>query len=89
MMLTIQLPIKDEVRLAKKAERAGVDLKTYIERVLQADISRPPLEEILKPVRDAFAESGMTEEDLSDLLVKAKKEMQAERRSRESRGMSR
>ena len=84
MTLTIQLPIEDEVRLAKKAERAGVDVNTYVERVLKADVSRPPLEEVLKPVRDAFAESGMTEEDLSDLLAKAKKEMRAERRSRES-----
>jgi len=53
-----------------------------VERVLRAEISRPPLDEILKPAQDAFAESGMSEDELSDLLVKAKKEMRADRRSR-------
>lgn len=82
MSLTIQLPIEDEARLAIKARRAGVDLPTYVERVLKAEVSRPPLDEILTPVRDAFAESGMGEDELSELLVKAKKEMRADRRSR-------
>jgi hypothetical protein len=82
MSITIRLPIEDETRLATKAKSAGLDLPTYVERVLKAEVSRPPLEEVLKPVHDAFAESGMSEEALSDLLVKAKKEMRAERRQR-------
>lgn len=84
MTLTIQLPVEDEARLAMKAKRAGVDLPTFVERVLKAEMSRPALEEMLKPVHDAFVESGMSEDDLSDLLVKAKKDMRAERRSRGS-----
>jgi hypothetical protein len=84
MTLTIQLPIEDEARLTMKAKQAGMDLPTYVERVLRADVSRLPLEEMLKPVGDAFAASGMSEDELSDLLVKAKKEMRAERRSRGS-----
>ncbi len=82
MSLTIQLQVEDEVRLAMKAQRAGIDLTTYIERILKAESSKPPLQEILKPVRDAFADSGMSEEDLGKLLVKAKKEMRAERQGR-------
>jgi hypothetical protein len=82
MSLTIELPTEDEARLAMKARQAGVDLPTYVERLLKAEMSRPALEEILKPVQDAFAESGMSEDDLSELLVKAKKEMRADRRSR-------
>jgi hypothetical protein len=81
MPLTIQLPVEDEARLEMKAKNAGVDLPTYVERVLRAEISRPPLTEILKPVQDAFVDSGMSEDDLSELLVKAKKEMRADRRS--------
>jgi hypothetical protein len=84
MSLTIQLQMEDEARLALKAKHAGVDLPTYVERVLKADVSRPPLEEILKPVHDAFVKSGMSEDDLSDLLVKAKKDMRTDRRSRGS-----
>jgi hypothetical protein len=82
MSLTIQLPIEDEACLAMKAKNAGVDLPTYVERILKAEASRPLVDEVLKPVRDAFTESGMSEDELSDLLVKAKKEMRAERRSR-------
>ena len=81
MSLTIQLPTEDEAELTMKAKRAGVDLPTYVQRVLKAEMSRPPLQEVLKPVQDAFAESGMSEDDLSELLVKAKKDMRAERRS--------
>jgi hypothetical protein len=84
MSLTIQLPIEDEARLALKAKQAGIDLPTYVERVLKAEMSRPALEEILKPVQDAFDSSGMSEDELSEMLVKAKKEMRAERRSRGS-----
>ena len=82
MTLTIQLATEDEVRLALKAKSAGVDLPTYVERLLKAEISRPALDDILKPVHDAFASSGMTEDELSDLLVNAKKQMRADRRAR-------
>ena len=35
MSLTIQLTIEDETRMAIKAKNAGVDLPTYVERVLR------------------------------------------------------
>jgi hypothetical protein len=79
MTLTIQLPHDDEARLAMKAKEAGVDLPTYVERLLKADVSRPPIEEILQPVQDAFDQSGMSEDDLSNLLVQAKKDMREDR----------
>jgi hypothetical protein len=81
MTLTIQLYSEDEAPLALKARHAGVDLPTYVERPLKAEVFRPPLDEILKPVRDAFADSGMSEDELSELLVTAKKEMRADRGS--------
>ena len=80
MTLTIQLPSDAEARIAEKARRAGVDVTTYVQRVLQVDATRPSLDELLKPVRDAFEESGMSEEQLSALLVTAKKQMRADRR---------
>ncbi len=82
MSLTIQLPTEDEACLALKAKHAGVDLPTFVQRVLKAEISRPSIEELLKPVHDAFADSGMSENELSELLVQAKKQMRAERRAR-------
>jgi len=84
MTLTIQLPVDDEARLTRKAELAGVDLPTFVAKLLKIEAWRPPIEDILKPVRDAFAESGMNEEQLSDLLVNAKKQMRTDRRSHET-----
>lgn len=55
-------------------------MPTYVERLLEADATRPPLDQILKPVRDAFEASGMSEDELSNILVKAKKDMRAARR---------
>ena len=84
MSVTIQLPAEAEARLAEKAKGAGIDVPTYVERVLKADVSRPPLEEILKPIHDAFDKSGMSEEKLTDLLLTAKEEMRADRRGRQT-----
>jgi len=38
------------------------------------------LEGVLKPIHDAYRNSGMTEDQLGELIVKAKKDMHAERR---------
>jgi len=80
--LTINLPAEAEARLAEQAKAIGVDVPTYVERILRAAASRASLDEVLKPIRDSFHESGMTEDELSDLLVKAKKAMRADRRTR-------
>jgi len=82
MTLMIQLPAGTEARLSEKARMAGVDVPTYVERLVEADATRPPLDVLLKPVHDAFQISGMSEDQLSDLLVQAKKDMRAERRTR-------
>jgi len=82
MSLTINLPPEAEARLVEQARAIGVDVPTYVERILHAAASRASLDEILKPIHDSFHESGMTEDQLSSLLVKAKKEMRADRRTR-------
>jgi hypothetical protein len=43
---------------------------------------RPSIDQVLQPIRDAFDASGMTEDELVDLLVKAKKEMRKDRHNR-------
>ena len=82
MSLTIQLPAEAEARLTEQAKAIGVDMPTYVERILRVAASRTSLEEVLKPIRDAFHESGISEDELSGLLVKAKKKMREDRRSR-------
>ena len=50
MTLTLNLPDEDERRLARKAKAAGVDVKAYVECIVRAAASRPPIDEILRPV---------------------------------------
>ena len=80
MTLVLNLPEEDERRLSQKAHAAGIDLQTYVECIVRAAASRPPIDEILRPVRDAFRASGMTDDELGELLEKAKHDMRAERR---------
>lgn len=66
MTLSIEVPKSVEDRLAAKARNAGVDLRTYAQRVLQADALMPSLEQTLAPIRDSFQQSGMSEEQLAE-----------------------
>jgi hypothetical protein len=84
-LLTIELPVEEEAKLGSKANRAGIDLSTYVHRLIVADISRPDINEVLKPARDAFAASGMTEEELTEVILKAKKQMRIDRRTNETK----
>ncbi len=84
MTLTLKLPDEDEQRLAAKAKAAGVDLRTYVECIVRAAASRPAIEEVLRPVREAFRASGLSDDELGELLEKSKHEMRAERKARQA-----
>ena len=84
MTLNIQLAPRAESRLTDKAREAGGDVAEYATRLLESEALRPTLREISGPIHEAFEASGMTEEELGDLLEKAKHEMREERRTRKS-----
>jgi hypothetical protein len=44
---------------------------------------RPTIDEILAPIRQGFAESGMTEEELDHFFTEAREEAWQERRARQ------
>jgi hypothetical protein len=67
-VLTISLPPDVLTRLEERANAEGVDVATLAGRALRREATRPLLDEILKPVRDAFAASGMTDDELAELL---------------------
>lgn len=83
MTLAVPISRETEASLAAKARIAGVDLPTYVARCLDA-IAKPmrSLEEISGPVAEAFKKSGMTEDELADLLETEKHAMRAERHAR-------
>ena len=67
-ILTIPLSPQVMSRLAARASAEGVDVVTLAGRALCREAVRPLLDDILKPVRDAFTASGMTDDDLAELL---------------------
>jgi hypothetical protein len=84
MTLRLHLADQEAERLSEKARAAGLDVRTYIERLIHLAASGPPLSEVLAPVREAFHASGMSEDELGDLLEQAKHEMRHERHAQES-----
>ena len=79
----ISIPLSDEVeaRLRVRAAALGQDVVTYAAQVLER-LSQPPLSlrEISGPLGEDFRKSGMTEEQLGDMLEGAKHDMRQERR---------
>ena len=82
MILTVEIPQPIDSKLTAKAKAAGVDLTTYAQRVLQADALLPSLDEALAPVRKAFANGSLTEEQVTDQYEAEKHAARAAKRGR-------
>jgi hypothetical protein len=85
MVLSIPISSDTEARLKARAAAAGVDVETYAAQQLErvASMSRN-LAVISGPVAEAFAQSGMTEDQLAQFLETEKHEMRAQQRTRKS-----
>lgn len=82
MTLSISISEEAEASLKAKADLAGADLSSYVSSLIENPAQRPmSLEEISGPVANDFEKSGMTEDELGDLLETAKRAMRAERRA--------
>jgi hypothetical protein len=81
MTLTVTLSPEKERRLRERAAAAGQDLTAYVSGWIERFADAPiPLEQLSGPVYQEFLQSGMTDDQLGDLLEKTKHEMRAERR---------
>lgn len=85
MVLKLSISPVTEAKLKAKAAAAGVDVETYAAMLVEQTTKAPlSLKEISGPIAEDFARSGMTEDELGDLLEEAKHEMRAERRGRQA-----
>lgn len=85
MVLNLTISREAEAKLKAKAAAAGVDVKTYAAQHLELIAATPKsLKEISGPIAEDFARSGMTADELGDLLEEAKHEMRAENRGRQA-----
>lgn len=83
MTLKITISSNAEAKLREKAAAVGEDVSEYASRVLERSACRPlTLEEISGPIGEDFRRSGMSEDELTELLEREKHAMRAERRAR-------
>lgn len=82
-MLQIPIPPEAEAILAQRAAACGQDLPSYVAKLVR-HFAEPstPLEELSGPMYQRFLESGMTDDELGEVLEGAKHEMRAARRAR-------
>lgn len=81
--LTINVPKNIGAMLEEQARNNGKNISDYIkELVEEAGNKQKTLDEILAPVRKNFADSGMSEEDLDDLIESERQAMWEEKLGR-------
>jgi hypothetical protein len=82
--VTVHLPPETERTLRQKATSAGLSLEVYLQKLAQRDAeggtpTSPTLDEILAPVREGFAESGLSEDEITALFEEAREEVWQEK----------
>jgi hypothetical protein len=82
VVLSLSISPEAEASLKAKADAAGLDIAAYASRTLERVAARPSLDEVLKPLRAEFEESGMSEDELTEFLEEVKHESRAQQRAR-------
>jgi len=86
MILTIELNPETEAKLKDRAVALGFEVDDYVESLIEKDLDKSKtLDEIFAPVRREFEESGMSEDELDDLIYQARREVYAEKKARENK----
>jgi Arc/MetJ-type ribon-helix-helix transcriptional regulator len=87
MTISISFPESTERQLRDRAAQHGQDVSEYVRSLVEKDLgiangsaADKTLAEILTPVWQGFAESGMTEEEVTRLFEEAREEVWRERR---------
>jgi hypothetical protein len=84
-MTTLTLEIRREAsdKLAQRAAASGQDLPKFVSQLVEHFAEPPtPIETLSGEIGRRFHESGISEEELTEDLDRAKHEMRAERRAR-------
>lgn len=69
--MTLQVNIPDEIarRLTERVAQTGAEPADYVIHAVERTLAEAErLDQVVGPVRDAFAASGLSEEQLGDLL---------------------
>ncbi|MEP6945115.1 MAG: hypothetical protein ABJA02_04300 [Acidobacteriota bacterium] len=84
MSVTVEISKEAEAKLKSRADEMGKGLPDFVEYLLEREARDPErsFDEIVAPIHDDFAKSGMTEDELEALLDEVVHEVRAERASR-------
>ena len=91
MTITIDLPPDVEASVKTQAAKEGLPLEDYVTSLVEEGTKRrdridllaeKPFDEILAPFRRNVEDSGMSDEELGDLLTKARQEASSARKER-------
>lgn len=78
MAVHIALSAQVDALLREEAARAGKDPAEYGAILLEAILRREALDRELAPVREAYRQSGLSDDELAEELERAKHDMRAE-----------
>jgi len=67
MTLDIQLSPEAARLLRERAAALGLDVATYAAKIVEEDLKKPTLDEIMGPVHDLVRKSGMTDDEIMEL----------------------
>jgi hypothetical protein len=82
MTLQLTIPANIAAKLHERAAADGQTLDAYASKILAEAITPPSIDELLAPVRDAFARSGQTEAEILEL---GRKELHALRTEKKAK----
>ena len=84
----IEVKVSDETlkRLDERARHIGQDRAEFAGKLIEKELAEPEapkadktFDEILAPIRQGFAETGMTEDELDQMFEEAREEVWQER----------
>lgn len=81
MSLHIIIPDQLAKGLEERAITAGISAEQLALAAIERELATSPLDELLAPIRKAYEESGMTEDESFDFLEAEKHAMRRERRA--------
>jgi gamma-glutamyl:cysteine ligase YbdK (ATP-grasp superfamily) len=82
MVLTLAISEEAEARLKAKAAVAGLDATALAAELLEQAVARRSVDELLAPVRQQAADSGMSDDQLDDFLRENLQAVRAEQKAR-------
>jgi hypothetical protein len=87
MNITMSLSPDEEKELLERASILHVEITEYVHRIIARHIRAPDaLDALLAPLRQQFADSGTSEEELDSLVEEAREEVWREKHGRPSKG---